>query len=107
MSHSVFTVEFEDGFRMYGINDGSASCLHPFLFLTPNDAKDWIFSGNRETRKIPSEPENALFSDAPIVIGPGEAWAFNSRASRTARWITGPLFNQDALESWGDNDIYG
>lgn len=37
MSHSVFIVEFEDGFRMYGINDGTSSCLLPFLFITPDD----------------------------------------------------------------------
>lgn len=107
MSHSIFTVEFQDGFRMYGVNDGTGGCLHPFLFKTPDEVTAWIFSGNREECKKSHEPDNARLSEEPVTIGLGELWEFNSRASRLAGWITGPLYNADLLESWDDNLIYG
>ncbi|EAR9474436.1 hypothetical protein E4X73_12925 [Salmonella enterica] len=40
----------------------------------------------------------------PGCRGSDEAWAFRSRASRSAKWITGPLENES--ESWEDQSVY-
>nr|WP_217081476.1 hypothetical protein [Citrobacter freundii] len=50
-------------------------------------------------------PENASLTEENVTIGPDETWAFRSRASRTAQWITGPLEHDS--ESWEDQSVYG
>ncbi|BDE52133.1 hypothetical protein VEE38_46110 (plasmid) [Escherichia coli] len=49
-------------------------------------------------------PKNASMTEESVTIGPDEAWAFRSRASRSAKWITGPLENES--ESWEDQSVY-
>lgn len=107
MSHEVFTVKFDDGLCMYGINDGTSCHMHRFLFLSHGDATDWISSGDRDSRIIPHTPLNASQTEESVIIGFDESWSFRSSASRTLKWITGPLENQDALDTWGDDCIYG
>lgn len=106
MSHNVVVVEFDDGLRLYAINDGTACILHPFLFLTHKDAVDWIFSGDRDSRLLPGMPEIAVKTDESVIIYPDEPWSFRSRASRSARWITGPC-EKEFQETWDDQSVYG
>ncbi|MGZ0307039.1 hypothetical protein ACTM6H_17195 [Citrobacter freundii] len=105
MSHNIFIAEFDDGLRMYGINDGTACHMHAFLFQTQAQVEHWLESGDRDTRKLPVMPENASLTEENVTIGPDETWAFRSRASRTAQWITGPLEHDS--ESWEDQSVYG
>ncbi|EFR0234893.1 hypothetical protein HZM05_004500 [Salmonella enterica] len=105
MSHNIFVAEFEDGLRMYGINDGTACHMHEFLFQTLVEAEHWLTSGDRDSRTFPVMPKNASMTEESVTIGPDEAWAFRSRASRFAKWITGPLENES--ESWEDQSVYG
>ncbi|BEJ37017.1 TPA: hypothetical protein I8412_002558 [Citrobacter freundii] len=105
MSHNIFIAEFDDGLRMYGINDGTACHMHAFLFQTQAQVEHWLGSGDRDTRKLPVMPENASLTEENVTIGPDETWAFRSRASRTAQWITGPLEHDS--ESWEDQSVYG
>ena len=106
MSHDIFAVEFKDGMRMYGINDGTACYMHPFLFPTEKEAGYWLSSGNRDTRILPIKPDNAAEAEEDVIIYPDESWAFNSRASRSAAWITGPTHDVSGEESWEDHPIY-
>jgi len=107
MSHEVFIVEFSDGLRMYGVNDGMACHMHSFLFKTHNEATGWIFCGDRDSRRILDEPDNASLTEEDVIVDPDEPWSFRSRASRSAKWLTGPCINEDALEKWEDNEVYG
>lgn len=107
MSHDVFVVQFEDGLRMYGVNDGAACHNHPFLFDNRDEAEAWIFSGNRDTREIPKSPVNASLTEENVIIEPDETWSFPSLASRSEKWITGPLESTQGQDSWDDHPIYG
>jgi hypothetical protein len=105
LSHNIFVAKFDDGLRMYGINNGTACHMYAFLFQSREEAEYWLVSNARDSRTFPVMPKNASMTDENVTIGPDEEWAFRSRASRTAKWITGPLENVG--ESWEDQSIYG
>lgn len=106
MSHDIFPVEFKGGSRMYGINDGTSCYMHPFLFPTQKVAQTWLSSGDRDTRILPTESDNAGMTEEDVIIYPDDSWAFNSRASRPAAWITGHNKDVSQEETWEDHPIY-
>jgi len=107
MSHDIFTVEFHDGSRMYGINDGTSCYMYRFLFNTLKDAQTWLSSGDRDIRILPKESDNAGLTEEDVIMYPDDSWAFSSRASRLAAWITGPNRDVSQDETKEDHPIYG
>lgn len=106
MSHDIFPVEFKDGSRMYGINDGTSCYMHPFLFPTQKVAEAWLTSGDRNSRILPTAPDNAEVTEENVIVYPDDSWAFNTRASRPAAWITGPNRDVSLEEIWAEHSIY-
>lgn len=94
MAHELFTVQFYDGARMYGVWEGVTGTPYKLLFLSVDEATAWLESGLAGI----DEPMNAVSSEEAVIFDPDEPWAFESRASRTAHWLTGPG-NSDQLLS--------
>jgi hypothetical protein len=80
--------------------------MHPFLLPTQKVAQAWLTSGDRHTRILPTAPDNAEVTEEDVIIYPDDSWAFISRASRPAAWITGPNRDLSREESWEDQSIY-
>lgn len=86
MSHRVFTIQFTDGLRFYGVLEGIGGGVHGALFTTRDKATDWM----RGDKVFPASPPDAGLNEEPVIFDPDESWSFVSRASRTAMWFTGP-----------------
>lgn len=106
MSHNIVIVQFEDGHRLYGVNDGGSCYLYRILFSSLSEAESWMFNPNRPGIL---EPGDAAADEENVTLYPGEPWEFLTRASRTALWITGPRNSDELLEEqgWDDESIYG
>jgi hypothetical protein len=109
MSHEVFTVEFEDGRRLYGVVDTMTGHHYRFLFDTAVAGKDWIFSaydestGHRVRDRVElPEPSSAIETQESVTLNPENAeWSMASRASWVARWLTGPADSDELLSEAG------
>lgn len=101
MSRRIGAVEFEDGHRMYLLYNGTVDIAFRALFDTPEAPWAWYESGKLEDYR---EPENAAAGEEPVVLitdltcEPHEdgLFRFHTRASRHARWITGPNSEEEA-----------
>ncbi|HDT3329571.1 TPA: hypothetical protein QHM91_001864 [Escherichia coli] len=104
MSHSIFKVEFEDGFCLFGVNDTTACFTYRFLFHSPEEVNAWIFC-NTATRPVPEQPAIAEQTAEPVIFDPDKTWSFATRASRVALWLTGPVSREESdNESWESDD---
>jgi hypothetical protein len=86
MSHRVFTLQFADGLRLYGVVEGVGGSVYGALFTTQGKASDWIHGDKTE----PVSPPDTGLNEEPVTFDPDESWSFESRASRSAMWFTGP-----------------
>ncbi|HHH3524866.1 TPA: hypothetical protein ACPZBZ_004810 [Enterobacter hormaechei subsp. steigerwaltii] len=102
MSHNPYTVEFPDGTRLYGVNNGA--CSLRLLFDTPEQAMNFP----REELYSAVEPANVRLTEVTVVLDPGEPWEEINRASFEERWLTGPA-NSDERNAGQpiDADLYG
>lgn len=100
MAHELYTVQFQDGLRMYGIIEGISGLPYRVLFLTQEKALTWVHDGCEESVK----PTNAVSNEECVVFDPDETWAFTTRASRTDLWLTGPGNSDQLLDemTWAD-----
>lgn len=86
MSHRVFTIEFSDGHRLYGMEDGVSGYKYRQLFDSSEAAWACRRAGTFETE----EPASAKATQEAVVNDPEASWTFDTRASRSAMWLTGP-----------------
>jgi len=87
MSHRVFNIEFEDGHRLFGIEEGVSGYKYRQLFASSEAAWDCRRTGDFARQ----EPATAKATQEAVVYDPDESWAFDTRASRVAMWLTGPI----------------
>ncbi|PHM59504.1 hypothetical protein [Xenorhabdus ishibashii] len=95
MSHSIYVVKFQDGLSLYGIRDTTDCVTYRFLFHTRKEAKNWIFS---KPCIVPEEPKRAVETEEAVIFEPDEMWEIETRASRSAMWLTGAR-NYEDLEN--------
>jgi hypothetical protein len=103
LSHNIFVAKFDDGLRMYGINNGTACHMYAFLFQSREEAEYWLVSNARDSR-IPVMPKNASMTDENVTIGPDEDGLFAPEPHEQLMDHRSP---ENVGESWEDQSIYG
>ncbi|WP_298705565.1 hypothetical protein [uncultured Variovorax sp.] len=101
MSRNIGAVEFEDGHRMYLLVNGTVDTALRPLFDTPEEVWAWFQTGKL---KDSSEPDGARLDEEVARIIMNFDWpqaqhefsTFETRASRKAKWVTGPCSYVDA-----------
>jgi len=97
VARNLGAVEFSDGHRLYMIFDGTVDIAQRPLFDSPDAAWSWYADGKQIDFPEPLEASNSeepvtVVKDLAYVDDPvrRDLFAFESRASRHARWLTGP-----------------
>ncbi|WP_439125962.1 MAG: hypothetical protein ACNJA3_29070 (plasmid) [Pseudomonas rhizophila] len=108
MAHNVFTVQFADGKRLFGISEDIGGWVCRQLFETAEEARNVPRYGEGVTF---SEPATAKATQEAVVIAEwanAPDWPFKTRASSQAMWLTGPR-DSDEIEAERpvDHGIYG
>lgn len=108
MSRRIGAVQFSDGHRLYLIFDGTVDVALRPLFDSPDAAWSWYADGKQLDFPEPleastSEESITVVSDHTYLDDPErrDLYEFHSRASRHARWLTGP---RSESESQAESD---
>ena len=108
MSRRIGAVQFSDGHRLYLIFDGTVDVALRPLFDSPDAAWSWYADGKQVDFPEPrdaatSEESITVVSDHLYLDDPERRvlYEFQSRASRNARWLTGP---RSESESQAESD---